>query len=187
MQKPKVRSTSKELISRLYPDYPKESQIKTFYAALGRAIAAWQIVETYLYEVYRASTRAQRPGAEACAFFSVPAFRAKLNLTSAAVKFVLHGRATLLKEWGRLYNHAAETSVQRNRIAHGAVWTQFQEKRKERKIYVGPNMSDFREALKRQPGQEPEILTLTTVRGYEKDFRELAQRLREFSFKILAI
>jgi hypothetical protein len=50
-------------ISALYPNYPKPEQVQEFYAAMGQAIAAWQLVESNLYEVYRASTGARCPGA----------------------------------------------------------------------------------------------------------------------------
>lgn len=168
-------------IKRLYPHFPKPSQVKTFFAAMGRTIAAWQTVETGLYEVYRASTAAQRPGAEACAFFSVPAFRTKLNLTNAAMQFVLHGKAAQLAQWATLANRAGKKSDRRNEIAHGAVWTMSQEKRHERKIYIGPNMMDFRESLKRKPGQDAEPLTLKRLRCYEKDFGLLARDLHAFA------
>ena len=171
-------------IDRLYPHYPKPSQVKTFYAAIGRAIASWQTVETWLYEVYRATTGARRPGAEAAAFFSVPAFRVKLNLTGEAVKFAAYGNSVLLEEWKTLAKRAAKKSTQRNEIAHGAVWTQFQETRRERKIYIGPNLNDPRDILQRKPGQDTEPLTLKRVRAYEKDFRLLAAQFRQFALRI---
>jgi len=177
------RVTAKE-IAQLYPHYPKPSQVKTFYAAMGKAIAAWQSVESSLYEVYRACTRAAIPGAEAAAFFSVAAFRAKLTLTSAAVNFIAHDQIALLNEWKALSNRAAHKADRRNEIAHGAVWTMFQEKRKDRKIYIGPSMFDPREAMKRKPGQDTEPLTLKRVRDYEKDFRVLGRRLSHFAHRI---
>src|ERR1700689_440214 len=106
----KPRPVTLDQIKRLFPDYPRPSQVKTFYAAVGRAIASWQLVESTLYDVYRVSTRAQRPGAEAAAFYSVPAFRTKLNLTSAAVKFSLFGNDALLSEWKALANQAHKKS-----------------------------------------------------------------------------
>jgi hypothetical protein len=69
-------------------------------------------------------------------------------------------------------------------IAHGAVWIQFQEKRRERKIYIGPNMMDFRQSLKRQRSQDVEPLTLKRVQGYERNFRLLAGQLHAFARRI---
>lgn len=178
------RRATRAQIERLYPNLPKQSQVKTFHAAVGRAIAAWQIVEGSLYEVYRASTGAQRPGAEAAAFFAVPSFRTKLNLTSAAVEFTLYDQTARLEQWNTLRNRAGKKSDRRNQIAHGAVWIPFQEPRTERKIYIGPNLNDPREAMKRKPGQDMEPLTLKRLRGYEKDFRQLAKELYQFARRI---
>jgi hypothetical protein len=132
-----------------------------FYAAMGRAIAAWQFVEARLYEVYRALTSAQRPGADAAAFYSVGAFRAQLRFTNAAAQFALYGQAPLLKEWGTLLNRAGTKADRRNDIAHGAVWTEFQELRPDRKIHLGPNLGDTRDVLPpKQPGSDPEPITV---------------------------
>jgi hypothetical protein len=180
----RLRRVTQSEIAQRYPHYPRPSQVKTFYAAMGRAIASWQSVETQLYEVYRACTHARIPGAEAAAFYSVPAFRTKLNFTKAAVEFVAHGEPILLDTWHNIMNRAARKSDRRNEIAHGAVWTQFQERRKERKIYLGPNLNDPRETLKHKPGQDVEPLTLRRVRGYEKDFRALAREIAQFARQI---
>jgi hypothetical protein len=184
LRKPRIGPVARAEIARLYPLLPTPSQVKTFYAAMGEAIAAWQLVESALYEVYRQSTIANRPGAEACAFYAVPSFRTKLNMTSAAVQFALMANAALFAEWSTLVNQAGKRSDRRNEIAHGAVWTMFQEKRKDRKIYIGPNIMDFRHILKRKQPQETEPLTLARVRGYEKAFRLLAQQMGQFARRI---
>jgi hypothetical protein len=183
-QRARVRHLTQAEVSSRFPDYPKPYQVNTFYAAMGRAIAAWQSVEANLYEVYRATTGAQRPGAEAAAFFSVPAFRAKLNMTTGGVSFALQDDPTLFAEWKTLSNRAQKKADWRNAMAHGAVWTMFRETRRDRKIYIGPNLNDPREQLKRKPGQDTEPLTLARVRQYETDFRTLASELRTFSRKI---
>src|SRR6185437_4679649 len=104
----------------------------------------------------RAITRSMLPGAEAAAFYSIPSFRAQLIMTGEAVAFALHDKQTLLKEWKVLADRALKKAKRRNEIAHGAVWIQFQEQRRERKIYIGPNMSDPRQSMKRKLGQDPE-------------------------------
>ena len=180
----KAKRVTREQIASLYPNYPRDSQIRTFHAAMGRAIAAWQAVETWLYEVYRATTASRRPGAEACAFFSVHAFQTKLSLTSAAVQFTLQDDVAALALWKTLAKKARTKANRRNEIAHGAVWTQFHETRRDRKIYIGPNMMDFRDQPRKQPNQDTEPLTLKRMRGYEKDFCLLGEQFRRFSQRI---
>jgi hypothetical protein len=181
---PKSRRATRAEIERLFPHMPKPSQVKTFHAAMGRAIATWQDVEGAIYEVYRATTGAQRPGAEACAFYSVPAFRAKLNMTTAAVQFALLSKAADFSAWKALAERAAKKSDRRNDIAHGAVWITFQETRRERKIYIGPNAADIRESARRKSGSDTDPLTLRRLHGYEVDFRLLAKEIRDFVRRI---
>jgi hypothetical protein len=178
------RLMTQDEIARLFPNYPKPSQVKTFFAAMGRTIASWQSVETGLYEIYRTTTVASRPGAEACAFFSITSFRAKLNLTNAAVIFALHGHNSLLSDWKTLANRVGKKSDRRNEIVHGAVWTEVQEERPARKVYIGPNIDDYRAAPKRKPGQDIEPLTLERVSNYGKDFQVLAGQLYAFVRRI---
>ena len=124
---PRPRRVSRAQIETLFPHLPRPSQIKTFYAATGRAISAWQLVESGMYEVYRATTRAALPGAEAAAFYSIGSFRAQLRAVDAAVKFVAVAANVeqLATDWTTLCNRAGKKADRRNEIAHGAVWTMF--------------------------------------------------------------
>ncbi|MDE2005238.1 MAG: hypothetical protein KGI51_01625 [Rhodospirillales bacterium] len=173
-----------EEIRQIFPNLPTPYQVKTFYAAVGQAIAAWQNVEAALYEVYRASTGARRPGAEAAAFFAVASARAKLTLTSAAVEFAALGEPEALKGWSALRNRVGKKTNRRNDIAHAAVWILFHEKRRERKIYLGPNAMDTRGATRKGGSQDTEPLTLKRLQAYENDFRELAADLLNFARNI---
>lgn len=119
---PRLKGVPRAVIEQLNPNLPRTAQIKTFYAQLGRAVAAWQLVEQALYEIYRTVTGARRPGAEAAAFYLVPAFRIKLNLTTAAVRFALYDNEKLLETWANIHNRAIKKSQKRNEIAHRAVW-----------------------------------------------------------------
>lgn len=181
----KGRRVTHAEFTRLFPHYPSASQRKTFHAAAGSAIAAWQIVEANLYEVYRATTGARRPGAEAAAFYSLEGFRAQLKMTDAAVRFAIFDNEMLLDNWKKLLTLATDKSKWRNQIAHGTVWFQYQELRHERKIYIGANISDPREGMKRAKlKQEPEPLTLRRVSAYGKDFVLLARQLDAFARRI---
>jgi hypothetical protein len=181
----RLRRVSRAQVETLFPHLPKPSQVKTFYAAAGRTISAWQLVESCLYEIYRATTRATLPGAEAAAYYAIGSFRAQLRVVDAAVGFVAMAanNEKLAEEWATLRNRAGKKSDRRNQIAHGAVWTMYQEPRRERKIYIGPNMMDTR-VKKKQGGQDAEPLTLKRVKQYENDFRLLAAQLLQFSQQI---
>jgi hypothetical protein len=72
-----------ELRQQLFPNYPNEQQIDRFFATLGRAVSAWQLVETSLYLVYEAAIQPQAPGAAASAFHAIQTFNVKLSVTDA--------------------------------------------------------------------------------------------------------
>jgi hypothetical protein len=180
--KPSTKSL-RQLSELFYPNYPKKSQLKTFHAQLGKTISSWQLVENNLYAVYRNLIESARPGALAAAFFSVPAFRAKLNLTSAALRFAMYDNKQILADWQTLINKAQKKADRRNEIAHGMVYTEFNEKRKERKVYVGPILNDTRDKVSKQDN-EVEPITLKRLKEYEKDFRNLAREFRYFARRI---
>lgn len=172
-----------EDIRRLFPYVPSEDDLNAFLAAYGSAISSWQLVESALYEVYRAITRSQRPGAEAAAYFAVPAFRTRLNMTSSAVRYALTGKADLIEEWRLILKRAGKKSERRNEMAHGVVWSMWMEPNPERRIHVGRLSEDTRSEIN-PTKQPPQPLTLTRVRQYEADFRDLSKTLRIFSYKI---
>lgn len=187
-----VRNLREADMEMLFPQFPRASQRKTFYAQIGRSIATWQRVEAHLYEVYRALTMAQRPGAEACAFYALGTFRIQLSVTDAAARFVFSGmrdktlRKTLSEEWANLRNAAQNKANRRNEIAHGAVWLQQEETRRARRIYIGPIATNPLANLKepKQANQDPEPMTLARLKEYEKDFERLAVRLFKFARRI---
>ena len=175
----------KEFAGKLYPNFPKPSQLKTFYAQVGKTNSTWQLVEKHLYDVLHRIIMPSRPGAHAAAFFAVPSFRAKLNLTHASIQFALFDKPDLLKEWQAIYNKAGRKADRRNEIVHGMIYTEFNEKVKERKVYVAPIINDTRDKIPaKQPNTKPEPLTLRRLKEYEKDFRTLARSMREFSRRI---
>jgi len=186
-----VREIREADMETIFPQFPRASQRKTFYAQVGRTIATWQRVEANLYEVYRALTMARRPGAEACAFYALGTFRAQLNITDAAARFVFYGEKNkaLREEWANLRNTAQTKADRRNEIAHGVVWLQQEESRRSRKIYIGPIATDPRPHLKekKQPNHDPEPITLVRVKEYEKDFGRLATRLAKFAQRIVQL
>lgn len=183
-RKPKRARVTHADIQRQFPNYPKPAQRKTFYAALGSAISTWQIVELNLYEIYRATTGANRPGAEAAGFYAIEGFRAQLKLTDAAVRFVALDHPELIDGWTNLNNQARKKSKWRNAMAHSAVWFEVNEPRPDRRIWIGPNLGDPRQKIRKLSDQDAEPLTLPRVRAYEKDFILLAKRLREFARRI---
>lgn len=163
---------------QLFGSPPDEAQITEFYAALGRAIAAWQLVEMALYELYEAAIVPRRPGAAAAAFHERQQFSSKLEATNMAVRFaLLDSPAALTKTWARLRKLANDKADHRNRFAHFQVREMFDERRRENKIVLQPQMFDVRyyAGLKKKS-----VYRLNEIRAATRTFARVARCLSEF-------
>lgn len=185
MRKPK--RVSEPAARVVFPYLPKRGHVRSFYALMGETIAAWQLVEVGLCEVFQSLAASQRPGTTAAAFFALESFRPKLSITNAAAQFALDGSSLLLARWDNLKNRASKKSKHRNALAHQVVYIKLSEQRKEQRIYLGPDIYD---PLASRPTQEgnvasrPEPYTATRLRQYRKEFRELASELQHFARQV---
>lgn len=164
----------------------KERQLEEFYAKLGRAIAAWQLVETMLSQVYVAAIWPAIPQALMASFHAVQTFNGKLTLTDAAVRYVLKDPAQPLGEaWSNLWGRLQEKNDRRNHFAHYSVFTDFSKKVKNHRILLRPQVFDNREPKGKKPKSEygaNEILQITTrFFALAKETREFADRLGQIS------
>jgi len=92
-----------------------------FYTAMGRAIAAWAVLEHVLGYFYSACIGGLRPAA-VDAFFKMIAFSTKLGAADAAAgaTFTLY-LPNYLPAWKKLKDKIGAASQDRNEIAHFAV------------------------------------------------------------------
>lgn len=179
MKPPGRRRLGRRYTYQIWPDHPRRGQVRSFYEAVGRSLAAWQHVEAGLYEVYRALAASRRPGAEAAAFHAVEMFSAQLRMTDKAARFVFHDTkdkksVEMLKKWVSLRNRATKKSEKRNDIVHQYCYIEFIEPDKERRIYLRPSMNNpfF---------NQTDIYTAKRIRELTKDFQKLSKDLFAFS------
>ena len=170
-----------ELRQRLFPDYPNEHQINRFYATLGGAISAWQLVETALYEIYERAVRPGHPGAAGAAFHAIQTFNIKIAVTEAAVIFRLGAMPDLLKEWDRLKIQANKKSQRRNQLVHFSTFIMFKEQNENDKICLEPQVYDYRFARGRLKFRTSEITEIALT------FSKLSESFRIFARKISAL
>jgi hypothetical protein len=180
------KKIKKAELRSLFPNLPTTYEEKAFYEQLGRTNAAWQLVEQALYEIYSALMASKRPGAVAAAFFSIPSFNTSLAMTHQAACFVLFDKLDLLQEWKSIRSRAKRKLNHRNKVAHGAVWVQFQEPEPDRKIYLGPNISDPSATLDAMisGSSTTDPLTRSKLKRYQQEFATLAIDMRSFSAKV---
>lgn len=91
-----------------------------FYAAIGKALTQWQVVETGLANIFCALVgRAGDSGLANIAFYSVRDFRLKLTMTNNVVttRFSLVAPKRTV-EWSKLFDSADKRSQKRNFLAH---------------------------------------------------------------------
>jgi hypothetical protein len=129
-----------ELTQAIFPDYPNQEQIITFYSTLGQAVSAWQLVESALYVVYEKSTKPQIQGAASCGFHAIQTFNIKLIVTDAAVRFYLLKCQECLPEWELLYKKSDTKSAQRNKLVHFSTYIMYSEKNENDKIRLEPQV-----------------------------------------------
>jgi hypothetical protein len=169
-----------ELRQQLFPNYPNEQQIDRFFATLGRAVSAWQLVETSLYLVYEAAIQPQAPGAAASAFHAIQTFNVKLSVTDATVRFVLLGKPALLPEWKTLRDDANTKSMQRNKLVHFSTYVMVDAKNENDKIRLEPPLHDYRHAVSRKKTQ----YRITDIAAAAERFRLLSRDFRLFAREI---
>jgi hypothetical protein len=93
------------------------SMFQKFYFALGRGIAAWQMVEKNLCDVFLKVSTCRDEKIAAAMFFSPRNFSDKLNMTNNAARLLFAGSA-LLAEWNALRAELIDGSERRNAYAH---------------------------------------------------------------------
>ena len=111
---------------RMGPDEPDDPAADLILLAVGRAIAAWTIVEYELSAVYLEAAHPGAPSASGLAAFgAIKNFKERLEITSVALKTSLDAsdptHFSVLSEWGALYFALDKLAERRNKIAHGAV------------------------------------------------------------------
>jgi len=164
---------------KLFPNYPDEARIEAFYAALGKAISWWNLVETHLYLIAEASTRPQIPGAFAAGFHAVQTFQMKLVITDMAVRFRLldHNRPELLKSWEQLFEKARDKAIRRNHFAHFSMEVRLLEKTESKRIKLVPLFYDARYTDGIKNNVEYGVSEILEI---AKSFSKLSNELSEF-------
>jgi hypothetical protein len=94
--------------------YP--SQAPQFYLALGRAITAWQMVESEVCGVFVKVSTCRDEQVAFAIFYSPQDFSEKLKIVLRASRLRLS--APELDEWGKLHKRLVKASELRNELAH---------------------------------------------------------------------
>jgi hypothetical protein len=174
-----------DITRKLFPNYPDDDQIEDFYAAVGHAIAAWQLVESELCAVHHVATFPGIPGAMYAAFHAIQTFNMKLAMTDMAVRFVLYDQEELRTEWARLKQRLTKKNEKRNHLAHFMVYTYFEASSKNDNIKIKPQYFDTR-FQKNVRGDPPEY-RVTEIDEIADSFNRLRKKVSAFAQRLHAV
>jgi hypothetical protein len=100
----------------------KEQQAQPFYAAIGRAITNWQLIEDVvemLFADLMSPTNVSSKISAQAAYYSVIGFRARLALVDAAA--MMQWRGARFKKWRALKKNIESNTESRNHLAHFSI------------------------------------------------------------------
>lgn len=141
------------------------------FAEVGRAIATWQAVETYLSDLFHDAIRGTRPYLSYAAFATIANFRGKLEIINALIRRDVPEDDPLIAEWEKLHERVRKRSKQRNLIAH----------REPRIIYGEPGKDGFQPSIARltySPTHPDAPVTIVDAKrnGFSvKELKEISQ------------
>lgn len=155
---------------------PKPEIIGDFYVRLGMAVAAWQFVEHSLIHTYARIVNAKNYKALAASFHIPVSFKARLDMTNAAIE-----QADLPKEyptkWKKLYKSAGEKSKRRNEIAHSLVIFDPSKKTSQQMFLV---KSVFNPATTIKLTKQSSIITMKELEELKNGFEKLHKDIVDF-------
>lgn len=150
-----------------------------FYAALGRAMDDWQLVEISLCNLFATTLRTPDERVAAEVFYSVQNFRDKLSMVDASVKFVFWGHRDLLPKWEKLRKKVDRRSKRRNTIVHAHTWSEhIGDGKMERRL--GPQLALTR-YLDAQSSPQKHFISIKQMNEAGRSFRAVGIRLKEFN------
>ena len=144
---------------------PTSEELGNFQAALGSAVAAWQLVEMMLQFTFQAVIESPHRSAVSAVYHSVVNFRARLEMIDAAME-KKHGGTDILNEWKAISGTVSKQSRRRNNLAHSIIY--FEPEAKEGlRIFMAQSIT--------VPKMLGDIKKVKTGAIYYKDMLEITQ------------
>lgn len=186
-----VRKTPMQyiLVTKGPPSGPPESlpqpdpqQLEAFFAAIGRAIASWQMVEGFLFLVFARVIGAPSLRPLSAAFHTAMNFRGRLDMTNAAILEQIKDKV-LLGKWAKLYDKAVDKAKRRNELAHAVLTFDPSQKQKTKHLYLRSSFVDFKRS-KLNELREQDMITEKVLSEMENSFAALHEHLVKFWDKL---
>jgi hypothetical protein len=121
------------------PPEPTAAQIGDFYVRIGLTVAAWQFVETSLFNIYACAVRSKQYAALGAAFHMPTSFRVRLSMADEAVAHSDLDQA-LKTEWETISSRLAKKSSRRNQLIHGIVMFDPKRPQLDQQLFISSNV-----------------------------------------------
>lgn len=150
-----------------------------FYAILGRAVTAWQWAEMGLFMVFDRAIGSNTSGkVVSAAFFSIVNFKARLDMTNAAMLALLEDHEVMLRDWIKLYEKIGAKSTIRNKLTHYDVFFHVTSN-DAHSLFLAPNAFHFHQTRKHY-SKEPNRFDINYIAQAEDSFVKLAKEIIAF-------
>jgi hypothetical protein len=141
---------------------------------IGKSIASWSFVESFLFSVYMRSISS--PSKASAAVWDVhQTFAPRLKMTDAALRaqtiFAYDEQA-----WLKIYKKCRDRSLKRNLIAHGQLFHEPSNNNASERIYLASPLGSF--GIKNKT-------TIKEISDASRSFQELADIIKDFYLSIL--
>ncbi len=98
--------------------YPINAEEDALHLVIGRAITAWSSLENELFLCYLAAFKTDEVIQLSASYHALASLRIKRDTILATMKYSLHDKPDLLKEWERLDSRVKTNGQRRAQIAH---------------------------------------------------------------------
>jgi hypothetical protein len=157
----------------------KETQAQPFYAAIGRAVTNWQLVEDVLGLIFAhlmAPTNISSKTSAHAAYYSIIGFRARLEMVDAAASMQWHGGR--FTKWRALKKKINKQNESRNRFAHFSLHELSPSTDGELRLCLRPTLFDVRyvpyiNPSKAEPPQYGHAEIVETGEAFLRLYREM--------------
>jgi hypothetical protein len=181
-------------VARFPGNLTLEAEVQAFYAALGKAMAQWQPVESALAIIFTAivSGDINRQSLGNATFHALASFKPKLEMLDAAmaaasVIFPLErspwADKSIFSEWNALRNRTSKRADRRNEIAHFAMHIEPMNP-PGRRCFLAPNVMNVNSIIKYEG--TPPTRNICMIMAIGNSFENLANDLQEFYSKWVA-
>jgi hypothetical protein len=158
---------------------PTDQQMVAFFGRIGKAVAAWQFIESLIVIIFVRAIGAGNLDALAGGYYASTGFATRLKMVDAAVKGS-HFSDPLKARWAKLWRKINDKSLRRNKLAHSVVVFMPSRGAEDRQLFLATKFDWPRPTTFGQRN----IITQSDLEDMIKVFDELHRELTLFHLEL---